>query len=348
MRLTWVLLILFLSCCAAANDNRDSSRTETQKPQPPDNIESQLRKATAKLQQLRPRIVALIDQLGSTEYRTRQEAQAALREIGLPSVPALEDAAGSTDAEVSHTAATLLESLKPSVAPVTVQKSPQSVAQKTVEKILKTAPAVSITPEARLLSVLKSLASQTGLNVIAHPDLLTENPEVKIDGARPLPDMLKRIAKSLQCAWVARFGVLYLAKPATALELADAQVLSAQDASGEKLLSLMTEKTVRISLRKTALAKGLDFFTELTGVTPSFSGDVSPDTEISRFEVSDISVREALSLLLFSLNLSAKLTGKNITISPGDYSVYSQNYRSQQSLLESYRRAWKSRPSTSQ
>ena len=344
MRLTWVLLVLLMPCCGATSDFRNPPQQETSKHKPQDTAESQARKATENLRELRPRIVALVAQLGSAEYRIRQEAQAELRKIGMPAVPALEEAAGSSDAEVSNSAALLLESLKPSVEPITVSKSPQSVAQKSVEKMLKAAPVINGMPKTRLLSVLKSLGTQTGLNFLAHPDLMAVNPEVEVDGAHPLPDMLKRIAKSVQSAWVARFGVLYLAKPATALELASAQISSVeyQDINNTiGLVLVVTQNIVRISLKKTTLAKGLDFFNELTGVKPSFSGGVSPDTEISQFEVNDISARDALSLLLFSLNLSAKLTGTDITISPGDYSAYSKDFRTQQSLLNLYRQAWK-------
>jgi hypothetical protein len=348
VRLTWILSVLFLSCCATTDDYRSQPQPEIIQQQSEDTAESDTDKATVRLRQLRPRIVTLVARLGSTEYRVRQEAQAALREIGLPAVPALEEAANSPDAEVSHSAALLLESLKPSFKPITVSKSPQSVAQKSVEKMLKAAPVINGMPKARLLSVLKSLGTQTGFNFLVHPDLLSANPEMEIDGASPLPDVLENITKNLQSAWVARFGVLYLSKPETALELAGAQILTWESQESSKLFLLMREKTVRISLRKTNLAKALDFFTELIGVSPVFADGVSPDTEVSRFEVSDISARDALSLLLFSLNLKARLSEDKISISKGDYGKHSEDYRSQQSLLNLYRQAWKSLFSDSQ
>jgi hypothetical protein len=340
-----VLATLLLSCCAATDKPPGPGRAEEQVPGAE---QSQPGKAAARLRQLRPRIAELVARLGSAEYRARQEAQAALREIGLPAVPALEEAAKSTDAEVSHAAALLLESLKPSVESVVVKWNPRSTAQWWIEKTLKAAPVIGAMPKARLLSVLKSLGSQTNLlNFLAHPDLLTENPEVELDGANSLPNALEKIAKSLQSAWVARFGVLYLAKPAIALELANAQILTSEGQDGSNPLLLMREKTVRISLKKTSLAKALDFFTELNSVVPVYGKGLSPDTEVSRFEVSDISASDALSLLLFSLNLKARLSEDRITISKGDYGKYSEDYRSQQSLLEEYRKAWKSLSSSS-
>jgi hypothetical protein len=345
VRLAWILLALSLSCCAGAGTVRTNAPPAGPVRETPASGPAQVE---ARLRQLRPRIAGLIARLGSTEYRVRREAQAALREVGLPAVPALEEAARSEDAEVSHAAAKLLETMLPSVPALIVSRSPESAAQRSLEKLLEAGLAPSLAPEARLTAVVKLLRSTTGLNILVQPGL--QSAEVKVEpgrGVQPLAELLRSIAGSLKCAWVARFGALYLAEPAAALELAGAQVLSAEPGQGEELLSLMRERTVRVSLRKTELARALDFFTELTGSVASFAEEVSPETEVGEFEVSDITVEDALSLLFFSLGLKGSLAGGRLTISKGDYSAHSKDFRTRQSLLEQYRHAWKSPPPTS-
>lgn len=334
--------LLLLSCAAqpaphAAEKTTPSVSNAPQAKQAASNTLEEMKK-------LKPEIDRLVRQLGSGEYQARIDAGAALRKLGLPAVPALEDAAASADPQVAHLAGEVLEALRPDVDRVIISDKPGSSRQADLTAKLRdlrvAAPAI-----AKLSDVVEFLRTSVKVNIVVHPGLQRENPVIRLESFRGLlAEFLRKTASKLNAVWVVRFGVLYLADPVTAVEIAGADTLQAAAAADAALLERMGSQSLTLSLKYDSLAGVFGFFSEIMRFEFAFAEGADPNLAVHDLHASHITLRDAVGLVLFTQQLHGALANGKLTVRPADYSHLSRQLRNKRTRLRKYRKAWKTLP----
>jgi hypothetical protein len=328
-RLAAAAAFLLLASCAAPGNTLSLSAEPPHKPKPAQTSASDYELALRKLRELRPQIEELIRELGNSDYRTREDASMSLLGIGIPALPAIEEAAGSPDAQVSHLAEELVVSLTPRYGGVFVEHAADGRWQIVKEQLIS-----EEQPFRRLSDLLAYLRSTLRVNVFVHPGVRGEDSEITPPReGDSLENYLLAVAEQLDAAWVARFDVLLLATPETAIEFARATVLAGGDAA-------LLKRSFTVSLKDANLADVLDFFCEVLRLHVEYTADASAGTKVGGLELREIAFRDALSIVLFALGLRGELKGNTLIISPADYSAFSASLRRGRDTLKHYRQAW--------